>query len=57
MGRPLRFSLPPAFVVLALSLFGFPASLTAEEVPRYGDRLLRATETVSRAIHGRRPAA
>lgn len=45
-------------VVLALSLFGFPAaSLTAEEVPRYGDRLLQATDAVSRAIHGRRPAA
>jgi DNA-binding IclR family transcriptional regulator len=44
-------------VVLALSLFGFPASLTAEEVPRYGNRLLQATDAVSRAIHGRRPAA
>jgi DNA-binding IclR family transcriptional regulator len=44
-------------VVLALSLFGFPASLTAEEVPRYGNRLLQATDAVSRTIHGRRPAA
>jgi DNA-binding IclR family transcriptional regulator len=44
-----------ASVQLALSLFDLPPTVTAEEVPRLGERLVQATSAVTRAIGGRQP--
>ncbi|MDQ1361910.1 MAG: hypothetical protein QOJ44_2287 [Acidimicrobiaceae bacterium] len=45
-----------ASVQLALSLFDLPPTVTAEEVPRLGERLVQATAAVTRSIGGREPA-
>ena len=44
-----------ASVQLALSLFDLPPTVTAEEVPTLGERLVQATTSVTRAIGGREP--
>ncbi len=44
-----------ASVQLALSLFDLPPTVTAEEVPRLGERLVQATTAVTKAIGGREP--
>jgi DNA-binding IclR family transcriptional regulator len=46
---------PDGDVALALFLIGFRGQLTAEEVPRYANRVLEAAATVTKAIHGRPP--
>jgi DNA-binding IclR family transcriptional regulator len=46
-----------ASVQLALSLFDLPPAVAAEEVPMLGERLMRATAAVTKAIGGREPGA
>ena len=43
---------PAGEVVLALTLIGFRDQLSAEQVPEYAERLMAATRTVTKAIHG-----
>ena len=43
---------PEGEVVLALTLIGFRDQLSAEQVPQYAERLMVATRTVTKAIHG-----
>ena len=43
---------PAGEVVLALTLIGFRDQLSAEQVPQYAERLMAATRTVTKAIHG-----
>ncbi|HEX4777013.1 MAG TPA: IclR family transcriptional regulator, partial [Acidimicrobiia bacterium] len=40
-------------VVLALTLFGFRASLDPAEIRRLAERLVDATRVVTKSIHGR----
>lgn len=44
-------------IALVLTLFGFRDVLPAGAVPRLGDRLVEATQRVTKAIHGRPPEA
>ncbi|HVM40889.1 MAG TPA: helix-turn-helix domain-containing protein [Acidimicrobiia bacterium] len=46
---------PAGDVALALSLFGFPARLSGQEVARYGEALRDACNRVTKSIHGREP--
>ena len=46
---------PDGRVELALSLFGFQGPLRADEVARYGERLMQATRAVTKSIQGREP--
>jgi DNA-binding IclR family transcriptional regulator len=42
-------------VVLGVFVAGFRGSQTAEQVPDYAERLIKATEAITESIHGRRP--
>jgi DNA-binding IclR family transcriptional regulator len=46
---------PDGDVVLALSLFGFTAAITGQQVEAFGERLLEATQNVTKSIHGKAP--
>ncbi|MEX0875162.1 MAG: helix-turn-helix domain-containing protein [Actinomycetota bacterium] len=48
---------PNGRVTLAVFLIGFQGDIAAAEVPRYAERLMEACSRVTKAIHGKPPAA
>ena len=42
-------------VALGVFVVGFRDALTADQVPDYADRLMKATDAITESIHGRRP--